>query len=93
MKSAYELALERMEQKGIEPPREDALDETTRAAIAEARSKAEAQLAQLDILRQGGASGDPAAAGQESERYRIDRERIEAERDRAIAALRDQARG
>ncbi len=88
MKSAYELALERMEQKGLEPPREDALTDATRAAIAEARSKADAQLAQLEILHADADGTDPAAQAQAQERYRADRARIEAERDRAIAKLR-----
>ncbi len=87
MKSAYEMALERMEKQGIERPREDALSAATRAAIADARAKADAELAQLDIMR-GDAAADPAAQAQADERFRIDRERIEAERDRAIAKLR-----
>ncbi len=88
MKSAYELALERMEKQGLEPPREDALTDATRAEIAEARSKAEAQLAQLEILHADPAAADPATQAQAQERYRADRVRIESERDRAIAKLR-----
>lgn len=93
MKSAYELALERMAASGIEPPREDALDDAGRAAIAEARSKAEAELAHLEILhRQQLAKLEYGAREQAEEEYRIDRARVEARRDREIEAVRS-ARG
>ena len=89
MKSAYELALERMEKQGIERPREDALTEETRAAIAEARSKADAKLAEVEILYQDRlAKADPADRTEADEHYQRDRRRIEDERDRAIAKIR-----
>lgn len=90
MKSAYELALERMAAAGIEPPRADSLDDTGRAAIAEARSKAEAELAQLEILhRQRLAKLDYAGREQAEEEYRIDRARVEARREREIEGIRN----
>lgn len=52
MKSAYELALERLAQQGIEPPDEAALDDATRARIAEARRLTEAKLVEVEILHQ-----------------------------------------
>ncbi|HBL27012.1 MAG TPA: hypothetical protein DD490_09280, partial [Acidobacteria bacterium] len=49
MKSAYELALERLEQRGVERPREDFSAEVLEK-IAEVRRQAEAKLAELEIL-------------------------------------------
>src|SRR5436305_13070566 len=49
MKSAYELALERLERQGIERPREESFSDELRAGIAEARRQAEAKLAEIEI--------------------------------------------
>ena len=89
MKSAYELALERLDSQGIERPGE--LDEPTRGQIAEVRSKAEAELAKLEILHRERLAGeaDPGAAGRAEEEYALDRRRLEERRDEAIARLRD----
>lgn len=86
MKSAYELALERLEQQGIERPREDSLSDETRNEIAEVRRRASAKLAELEILykdkRKRGF--DPEA----DEEYVRERRRIEDDRDRKIEKLR-----
>ena len=88
MKTAYELALERLDSQGIERPGE--LDEATRRQIAEVRGKAEAELAKLEILhRERLAAADPQEARQADEEYAIDRRRLERRRDDAIARLRD----
>jgi len=89
MKSAYELALERLDSQGIERPGD--LDEATRQQIAEVRSKAEADLAKLEILHRERLQGetDPQAAHRAEEEYAIDRRRLEERRDGAIARLRD----
>lgn len=89
MKSAYELALERLEGQGIERP--GALDETIRRQIAEVRNKAEADLAKLEILHRErlSAQADPLEARRAEEEYAIDRRRLEERRDAAIARLRD----
>lgn len=94
MKSAYELALERMEKQGIAPPREDALDAGTRDAIAEVRRRAEAKLAELEILHRDRARSlhDGAARSQEDDEYQRDRRRIEARCDTDIARLRDETK-
>jgi len=85
MKSAYELALERLEKQGIEPPREDRMSEEAREKIAEVRRQAEAKLAEVEILyRDKKKSGDPQA----EEQYLRDRRRIEDDRDRKIEKLR-----
>jgi hypothetical protein len=90
MKSAYELALERMAGQGIEPPREEALSPEVRQRMAEARQKAEARLAELEILHKDSLrkSHDYAAREQAEEDYRRERRRIEEERDRAVEKLR-----
>ncbi len=89
MKSAYELALERLDSQGIERP--EALDEATRAQIAEVRSRAEAELAKLEILHRKrlATPSEPGEARSDDEEYAIDRRRIEERRDDAIARLRD----
>lgn len=85
MKSAYELALERLEKQGIERPREDSLSEQTREEIAEVRRQAEAKLAEVEILyRDKQKGGDPQA----EEQYLRDRRRIEDDRDRKVEKLR-----
>jgi hypothetical protein len=90
MKSAYELALERLEQQGIERPREEALTDETRARMAEARRQAEAKLAELEILHHDRLSRmiDPAERDKEDEEYARERRRIEEARDRKLAELR-----
>lgn len=86
MKSAYEAALEKLEQQGIERPREDSLSEATRQEMAEVRRRADAKLAELEILyRDKKKKGlDPKT----EEEYRIDRRRIEDDRDRKLDKLR-----
>ena len=91
MKSAYELALERLERQGIERPREDSLSDEVRAKMAEARSIAEARLAELEIMyRQRRSKARTALEADELERdYLEDRRRVEAERDRKVETLRE----
>lgn len=91
MKSAYEIALEKLVDRGIEAPREDALSPEDRQEAADARSRAEASLAELEILHRDRLSkiADPAERTEEEEDYRRERTRIEERRDREIAALRN----
>jgi hypothetical protein len=90
MKSSYELALERLEKQGIERPREETFSDELREKIAEARSKAEAKLAELEILHQNRLKTihDPAKRQEEDEEYLRERRWIEGERERKIAELR-----
>lgn len=90
MKSAYELALERMERQGIERPREDAVSDEVRARIDEERRRAEAKIAELEILHRDRLRKlhDYAARDAEQEEYRAERRRIEGDRDRRIEKLR-----
>jgi len=90
MKSAYELALERMEKQGIEKPREEGLSGEVREKVAEARRQAEAKLAELEILHRDSLrkAFDPAKRQEEEENYVRERRRIEEDRDRKIEKLR-----
>jgi hypothetical protein len=90
MKSAYEIALERLEQRGIEKPRSQALTDEARADVAEIRAKARAELAQLEIMHRDrlAKQADPGARDEEEQNYLSERGRIESRRDRAIEKLR-----
>ena len=90
IKSAYELALERLAAQGIEGPRAQELSEAAKQAIAEARRVTESRLAELEILHRAELAklGDPAARAEQEARYRRDRERAEAGGERAVARLR-----
>lgn len=90
MKSAYELALERLDEKGIERPREEGLDSRLRDEIAEIRSRTEADLAKLEILLRDRLQTlhDPVERAAAQREYAIDRQRLEEQRDRKIEKLR-----
>ena len=89
MKSAYELALERLEKQGIERPREEALPAEALEKIAEARRQAEAKLAELEILhRDKLGKSDPFKRQEDEDNYVRERRRIEDDRDRKIEKLR-----
>jgi hypothetical protein len=90
MKSAYELALERMEKQGIERPREETLSEEFRTQVAEVRRQAEAKLAELEILHRDRLRlvRDPVKRQEDEEEYVRERRRIEDDRDRKVAKLR-----
>jgi hypothetical protein len=93
MKSAYELALERLEEQGIEKPREGGLAPEIQQQIAEIRQRAEAEIAKLEILLQDQlkASPDPADQTIARDQYAADRRRLEERRDREIEKLRRDA--
>jgi hypothetical protein len=93
MKSAYELALERLERQGIERPREGALTDEVRQQMAETRSKAEARIAELEILHKNRLKTmfDPTQRQEEEDEYVRERRRIEDDRERRIDALRAQS--
>jgi hypothetical protein len=90
MKSAYELALERMEKQGIERPREESFGDELREKIADIRRKAEAKIAELEILHKNRLKTqyDPAKRQEEEEEYVRERRRIEEERERKVEELR-----
>jgi hypothetical protein len=90
-KTAYELAMERLRKKdkdeGVEAK---PLGEKQRAAIAEAKSVAEAKLAEREILFKSklAAVADPEARETLEQEYRRDRERIANDRERKIEEIR-----
>jgi hypothetical protein len=90
MKSAYELALERLEKQGIERPREHGLTDEVKEQVAELRRQAEAKLAELEILYRDRLKKnfDPAKRQEEEDEYVRERRRIEDDRDRRIEKLR-----
>ena len=90
LKSAYELALERMAARGIEPPREEALTDEQRRQVADVRQKTEAKLAELEILHRDSLkkAQDHVAREKAEEDYQHERRQLEDERDRKIARLR-----
>lgn len=90
MKSAYELALERMEKQGIERPREEDFSAELKEKMAEARRKAEAKTAELEILHKNRLKTmmDPVKRQEEEDDYIRERRRIEEDRDRKIEELR-----
>ncbi len=91
MKSAYELALERLESQGIERPREDTFSAAQRQEVAEIRQRAKAKIAELEILHQEQLAKvvDPAQRDEEIGNFWREKQRIEADRDRKIERLRD----
>lgn len=92
MKSAYELALERLDDRGIERPREDSLSDAEREQIAELRRKAEAKVAELEILHKDRLAklADPVAREEEMADFRREKQRAEDDCERRIEALRNQ---
>ena len=89
MKSAYEIALERLEKQGIERPREESLSAEVLDKIGEARRQAEAKLAELEILhRDKLGKSDPFKRQEDEDNYVRERRRIEDDRDRKIEKLR-----
>lgn len=89
MKSAYDLALERMEKQGIERPREDGLSGDMKEQVAEIRRQTEAKLAELEILHRDSLrkAADPAKRQEAEEDYVRERRRLEDDRERKIAKL------
>jgi hypothetical protein len=94
LKSAYELAMERLkksdEASGIESK---PLTDAQRSAIAEVRNFYESKLAEHQVLHQSRmrASVDPAQRDTFEDEYRRDRERLTSERDSKIEKLRRNA--
>lgn len=91
LKSAYELAMERLKRQDAEAGvTETLLTEEQKAAIAEARNYCEAKLAELRILHQSSLARviEPAERAQLEEEHRREIQRVVDERDRRIEAIR-----
>ncbi len=90
-KSAYDLAMERLEAADRESGvKETSLSGVQKAAIAEARRVAASRLVEKEILFRDAMrkTVDPAERDKAEDEYGIDRKRIEDDRDRAIESIR-----
>lgn len=90
-KSAYEVAMERLEAADREAGvKETVLSGAQKKAIAEARRVAASRLAELEILfgQEMRKDPEPSQRMKAEEEYQADRKRVEDDRDRAIEAIR-----
>jgi hypothetical protein len=90
-KSAYELAMERLQKKDEEAGiAHKSLTDEQKNAIAEIRNFYQAKIAETELLHQSklAATFDPAERAQLEQDYRRDRERLTSERDNKIERTR-----
>lgn len=91
LKSAFELAMERLQREDREAGIEhQPLTEAQKASIAEIRNFYEAKIAERDVLYQSKLRRviDPAERATLEEEFRRDRERFSSERDAKIEKAR-----
>jgi len=92
LKSAYELAMERLRDQdreaGVETRKP--LTAKQKSRIAELRRAAKAKLAEIEILRDDrrGVETDPEKSAEIEENYRRDRDRIERVLETDVEAIR-----
>ena len=96
LKSAYERALERLKDKGMEPV-ETALTDEQKREVAEIRKEFEAKIAELEIMMQSSIT-KAHAEGEESEqretieaRFTSKRASLVEEMEKRVEAIRRQA--
>ncbi len=90
-KSAFEIAMERLRRKDEEEGVvRQPLSEEQKNRIAEARNVYEAGIAQLEVMHRSALARTPDPAAREAldAGYRRDRERLAADRDEKISAIR-----
>ncbi len=95
LKSAYELAMERLREKETnEGAAGRPLADAQKAAIAEARSVCTAKLAELEILHRSKLACvlEPEARQALEQAYRLDVQRVTNERDSKIEKIRNSNR-
>lgn len=92
LKSAYELAMERLQKQdkasGVE---HRSLSDAQKKRIAEIRRKGEADLAELEVMRDqrlAAAEGDPVKLQEVAEHLEIDRKRIDERIEREVAEVK-----
>ena len=93
LKSAYELAMERLKAKDRSEGVEESgpLTQEQKKRIAELRQEAQAKLAELEILHQKNLAGtpkDPDEVQKLEENYRTDRARVDSRLESAIARVK-----
>jgi hypothetical protein len=96
LRSAYELAMERLRRKDRDEGVEEAepLSAAQKERIAELRREASAKLAEMEILQAkdlATAGGDPEKIRVMEEKHRIDRARVESRLEDAVAKVRRRA--
>lgn len=92
MKSAYELAMERLKKKDEEAGIESKpVTDAQKAQIAEIRNFYEAKIAEAQVMHHSklNASLDPAERELMEKEYRRERERLSDERDRKVQKIRE----
>jgi hypothetical protein len=90
MKSAYELALERLAAQGLDDPGARALTDEQKRAIADARALTKSKLAELEILHRDKMAklSDPVKRDEQEEFYRLEKERLESDGEKRVAKIR-----
>jgi hypothetical protein len=91
VKTAFELAMEKLRQKDAESGvEEQVLTDAQRSAIAEAKSVYESRVAERRIMYQSAIVGvfDPAERAERERELRSDLERFATERDAKIRRIR-----
>jgi hypothetical protein len=93
LKSAYELAMERLRAEDREAGIEETkpLTDEQKEEIARLRQEAKAKLAELEILHRDAvtaAASDAEKLREVEEQHRIDRERVESRLESAVARVR-----
>ena len=93
LKSAFELAMERLKAKDRDEGVEETgpLSKKQKERIAELRQEAQAKLAELEILHQKNLAGiprDPDEVQKLEENYRTDRARVDSRLESAIARVK-----
>jgi hypothetical protein len=94
MKTAYELAMERLKKKDADAGIESTpVTDAQKTQIAEIRNFYEAKLAEAQVMHQSKLKTvfDPAERDTLDQGYRRERERLSDERDRKIARIRETA--
>lgn len=94
LKSAYELAMERLNRKDSEKGEEApvVLSAAQKKKIAAVRKEYEAKLAEREILHHSGqqaAAGDPDGLARADDDYRRDREFLVSQREARLTAIRE----
>jgi hypothetical protein len=96
LKSAYELAMERLRaedrEKGI--PEHKALTDSQKKKIAKLRQEAKAKIAEIEIMRRKeleSEPGDPEKLKELEERFAIDKRRVESSLESAIAKIKEES--
>ncbi len=89
IKSAWETALERLDEQGIDRPRDEAYDDKTREAMEDIRQRAEARIAELRIMNEKAKADDPANSPALDQELRVEIDRVESKRDRDLENLRE----